>query len=81
MIMKIENYSTSDWYLCVFLIAKGYELLQIDRTNKARCQFIFTESRNLHTDVENFWHNGEIGVQDFVMAVKKAKALLHSDSF
>lgn len=79
--MKNEEFFTSDWYLCVFLIAKGYELHYIDRRNRSRCQFVFTDSRNLQAEVENFWHNGNIGAQDFVMAVKRAKSLLHSDSF
>ena len=76
-----NSYLTSDWYLCVFLIAKGFHLLDIDRSNRSRCQFIFEESEKLQDEVKNFWRNGEVGAQDFVMAVKKAKALLHSDSF
>ena len=76
-----NSYYTSDWYLCVFLIAKRFHLLDIDRSNRSRCQFIFDDSPELQEEVRNFWRNGEVGAQDFVMAVKKAKALLHSDSF
>ena len=76
-----NSYLTSDWYLCIFLIAKGFQLLDIDRSNRSRCQFIFDDSEKLQEEVKNFWRNGEVGAQDFVMAVKKAKALLHSDSF
>jgi len=76
-----NSYHTSDWYLCVFLIAKGFPLLNIDRSNRSRCQFIFNDSLELQEEVKNFWRNGTVGAQDFVMAVKKAKALLHSDSF
>ena len=75
-----NSYLTSDWYLCVFLIAKGFPLINIDRSNRSRCQFIFEENDKLQDEVKNFWRNGEVGAQDFVMAVKKAKALLHSDS-
>jgi len=77
----MNRYLTSDWYLCVFLIAKGFPLINIDRSNRSRCQFIFEESVELQEAVQLFWRNGEVGAQDFVMAVKKAKALLHSDSF
>lgn len=76
-----NSYHTSDWYLCVFLIAKGYPLLDIDRSNRSRCQFIFDDCPELQEEVKDFWRNGAVGAQDFVMAVKKAKALLHSDSF
>ena len=76
-----NSYLTSDWYLCIFLIAKGFQLLDIDRSNRSRCQFIFDDSDKLQDEVKTFWRNGEVGAQDFVMAVKKAKALLHSDSF
>lgn len=79
--MHTPSYQTSDWYLCVFLIAKGFSLLDVDRSNRMRCQFLFEASDALHEEVQNFWHNGAIGVQDFVAAVKKAKAIFHSDSF
>jgi len=77
-----ENlYQTSDWYLCVFLIARGYNLIDVDRRQNNRCKFIFEESFDLEDDVKAFWNNDDIGVQDFVAAVKKTKSILYSDSY
>lgn len=79
---NIENlYQTSDWYLCVFLIAREHELLDVDRRDSKRCKFIFEDDFDLQSDVRGFWSNEDIGVQDFVAAVKKAKSILYSDSY
>lgn len=79
--MQNEHFHTSDWYLCVYLIAQGFQLLDIDKSNRARCQFVFEQEAGLDQAVRDFWHNGQVGAQDFVQAIKKAKALLHSDSY
>lgn len=80
--INIENlYQTSDWYLCVFLIARGYALIDVDRRDGKRCKFIFEDSDEIQDDVRSFWSNDDIGVQDFVAAIKKAKSILYSDSY
>jgi hypothetical protein len=79
--MHLEDYQTADWYLFVWLIANGFEVKRIDRTNERKCQFCFERSVELISAIDEFWKNGIVKVQDFVLAIKKAKVLLHADSF
>lgn len=79
--MQHSYFQTSDWYLFVWLIAHGHEVKAIDKQNRARCIFFFEDVLKLTQDVEAFWKNKPIAVQDFVLAIKKAKVLLHADSF
>ena len=81
MNMSPQDYQTADWYLFVWLIAHGFEVKRIDRTNERKCQFCFEQSVELVGAVNDFWKNGIVKVQDFVLAIKKAKVLLHADSF
>lgn len=79
--MKNPYFTTSDWFLTIWLIAKGFEVKKIDRQNQSRCVFCFEENSKLTQEVKNFWQNEAVGVQDFVAATKKAKVLLYADSF
>jgi hypothetical protein len=79
--MHSQDFQTADWYLFVWLIAHGFEVKSIDRTNERKCQFCFEQSAELISAVNEFWKNGIVKVQDFVLAIKKAKVLLHADSF
>ncbi len=81
MNMQTSYFQTADWYLFVWLIANRFEVKAIDKHNRNKCLFFFEDSPELTNAVEAFWQNGNIKVQDFILAVKKAKVLLHADSF
>ncbi|MBI5414479.1 hypothetical protein HZA38_03100 [Candidatus Peregrinibacteria bacterium] len=81
MNMQISYFQTADWYLFVWLIANRFEVKAIDKQNRNKCLFFFEDSHELTDAVEAFWQNSNVRVQDFILAVKKAKVLLHADSF
>lgn len=79
--MNNALFHTADWYLFVWLLAHGFAVKQIERNNPSKCQFYFENSAELEVEVQAFWRNETVNVQDFVLAIKKAKVLLHADSF
>ena len=81
MNMQTSYFQTADWYLFVWLIANRFEVKAIDKQNRNKCLFFFEDSPDLMVAVEAFWQNSNVRVQDFILAVKKAKVLLHADSF
>ena len=81
MNMQNSYFQTADWYLFVWLIANRFDVKAIDKHNRNKCQFFFEDSPELTNAVEAFWQNSNVRVQDFILAVKKAKVLLHADSF
>ncbi len=77
-----ENYfQTADWFLTIWLIANQFEVKSIDKRNHKKCQFAFERSPELEHAVRAFWSNQSIKVQDFILAIKKAKTFLYADSF
>ena len=79
--MNTSHFQTSDWYLFVWLISRNHQVKAIDKQNRNRCIFFFEDSDELTENVNAFWQNNPVNVQDFVLAIKKAKVLLHADSF
>ncbi len=82
--MKTEKsrqiYSTTNFYLSCFLLARGIQLAGLDQTeDPGRRSFVFMESemRSVLTDEYNFDPESEVVVRDFVGAIRKLKALLH----
>jgi predicted RNA-binding protein YlxR (DUF448 family) len=77
---KNQQFSTSDFYLAAFLRAKGFQLLDINKTNPQRALFIFKDKEGRQSLVEDFlFGRAEIEPRSFVSAIKELKQLLHSD--
>ena len=78
---KNENtFSTSDFYLAAFLRAKGFNLVDMDRTNTKRAFFIFENRKDKTELVENFlFGNAYVEPKSFIAAIKELKQLLHSN--
>ena len=79
--MTHQDFSTSDWYLAVWLMANNITIKAVDKSTPSRCVFIFELNDTTADMVKAFWANVPIGVQDFISNVKKAKSLLYSDTF
>ena len=73
-------YSTTNFYLSCFLLARGIHLVGLNQTEEpGRRSFVFVDSdmRSVLADEYNFDPESEVNVRDFVGAIRKLKALLH----
>lgn len=72
-------YRTSDLYIAAWLLSNGLELKGIDRSNKQRNDFIFTDSPDRPDLVRQFMCGSATGnVVDLIFYLKRAKRLLYS---
>ena len=70
---------TSDLYVAAWLLTKGLELQDIDRSNSRRCDFIFSDRRDRSELVHSFLCGRAVGnLADFVFNLRRAKRLLYS---
>lgn len=76
---KNENFTLSDFYLSAFCLAKGFKLVDIDKSNPHRALFVFKDKENRQNLVEDFlFGRATIEPKSFVSAIKELKQLLHS---
>ena len=54
--MENQNFKTTDFYSAVFLLAKGYKLIKIDKTNPRRFCFVFQDQENRAKLLEDFFN-------------------------
>lgn len=54
---KQKTYLIYDLGCSAAIIAAGYELMNLDRTNPSRVGFIFENSEPLQSDVNAYWAN------------------------
>ncbi len=80
-----KRYSTSSFYPACFLLAKGMRLIEIDRTNPRRCEFVFDdcpERERLLNDF-NFAPDDDpavlVDARRLVAAIKVMKEKLYQD--
>ena len=80
MEMKRDGlYRTSDLYVVAWLLSKGLELQDIDRSNSRRCNFIFADRQDRPQLVHQFLCGRAVGnLADFVFHLRKAKRILYS---
>jgi hypothetical protein len=80
-----QYFRTSSFYTAVFLCVKGLELVDIDRNNPQRCQFIFVDTLQREKLIEAFSFGKEnsrevlIDARKFVMAIKMLKDKLYAN--
>ena len=78
----MENqFITSDFYTAVFLLAKEYKLVGINKSDPRRFRFIFEDQEGRAKLLEGFF-NGKAKVEPrkFVNAIKELKSLMYSDA-
>lgn len=77
---KNKQFILSDFYISAFCLAKGFELINIDKTNPHRALFIFKDKKDRQSLVEDFlFGRAQIEPKGFVSAIKQLKELLYSD--
>lgn len=79
---KMENqFTTSDFYTAVFLLAREYKLIGINKGDPRRFRFIFEDNKDRANLLEDFF-NGESKVEPrkFITAIKELKSLMYSDA-
>lgn len=80
-------FRTNNFYIAAFLFAKGLELVNIDRTEPKRCQFVFLDisEREAFMQSYNFAKedslDASIDARKFVMAIKMLKDKLYQQRF
>lgn len=76
---QYTTYRTSDLYLVAWLLSNGLELLDIDRLNKQRNDFIFFDRGDRSQLIRSFVCGRAVGnLPDFIYYLKKAKDLLYA---
>lgn len=74
-----ELFTTSDFYLASVLLARGFELVSVDKTNLRRNQFCFYDSENLQEIVWQFqMKNIAVDSHTVFAAQKRLKNLIYN---
>lgn len=77
----------ASFYAAAFLFSKGLELVNIDRIDQKRSQFVFLDTPERETLLNNFSfakedsHEVLVDARKFVMAIKMLKDKLYQDKF
>ena len=80
-----KNFSTSNFYLATFLFAKGLQLVDIDRSERSRCKFVFldTAQRQSLVDAFNFGQDNDalvlLDARKVISAIKTLKERLYEN--
>ena len=74
--MNANTYTTTDLWLSAFLKAKGLKLIRVLGENR-RAIFVFEDTPDRKTLIEEFYNNGPIGIT----IIKNAMADLKSAIF
>lgn len=53
----MKTYQTFDLNLCSTLITMGYKLIELDKANIKRVQFIFKYEKGIEQSAIDFWEN------------------------
>ena len=79
--MENQNFQTSDFYTAVFLLANGFKLIEIDKTNSRRFCFVFEDQKNRAKLLEDYFNgNARIEPRQFVSSIKELKTLMYNDA-
>lgn len=78
-----KYFRTNNFYLASFLFAKGLELVNIDRTDPKKCEFVFVDTplRELFVGVFNFSKQNDpeaqVDARALILAIKTLKDKLY----
>jgi len=68
-------FRTSSFYVAAFLFAKGLELVNIDRADSRRSQFVFLDTPDREELLQNFNYSSENSPESMVDARKLVAAI------
>lgn len=75
-----EQFETADFYIASYCLAIGFKLLSIKRDNPQRALFVFEDTKQRQSLVEDFlFGRASVEPKSFVAAIKELKQLLHSE--
>ena len=75
-----ETYRSSDLYVSAWLLSQGLVLLDIDRTNPRRLDFVFQDRPDRAQLVHDFQCGTATGnLADFIYQLRRAKRLLYAE--
>ena len=78
--VNAKSFITKDFYITAFLIANGFQLSHINRTNPRQVYFAFTNSDGKAELVEDFLYGrAKVEPKSFISAIKEVKQLLHAN--
>ncbi|MBI2638150.1 hypothetical protein HYW83_01015 [Candidatus Peregrinibacteria bacterium] len=81
--MNDKYFRTASFYIAAFLFARGFELVNIDKTDPKRCNFVFVDApeREALLGVFNFGKENHpeamVDARKMVFAVRTLKDKLH----
>lgn len=75
-----ETYKTYDLALAACLHANHFPIVDIDKTNPSRVQFIFAHTEQLDRTVTDFWnHRALVDAHGYFNAIKSLKTRIYND--
>jgi hypothetical protein len=83
---NITYFSSSNFYLTAFLIAKGMILTEVDKTDPRRAQFVLVDAPEREALLDSFNFGGKedqiasVDARDFIAAIKTLKDKLYQDN-
>lgn len=79
MRITTDHYTTSDLGLATALIAAGFKLVDLDKSNPRRAEFVFARDERINEAVNAHW-NSELMVSSFEYFdwLKKLKTRIYS---
>jgi Domain of unknown function (DUF5659) len=75
------GYRTSDFGCATALVASGFRLLRLDKSNPRRAVFVFEDGEDLRAKTGAFWSGGLlVDARQFFETSKRLKARIYADN-
>lgn len=73
-----NNFKTKDFYLAAFLLAKGYELLDADRSFPQEIIFIFGDQPKREKLIQEYLYGkAEVDARKLINQIRNLKEIIH----
>jgi len=77
---NLDYYTSSDLGCCSSLLASGFKLLGIEKSDPRRAFFCFERSAALEQAVNDYWSdNMQVNARDLVDSIKKLKERIYGE--
>jgi hypothetical protein len=75
-----DHFLSFDLGLSSALVTLGYQLVSIDKQNRAKAQFVFRRKSTLDRDIQRYWDDTlQLPVRSMFDNLKMLKNRIHSD--
>ena len=75
-----QLFTTFDISLAAALISKGFHLLDLDKTNPRKVQFLFKDSNNLQQVIDDYWSDSlQVNARTYFDDVKLLKNRIYTN--